>query len=78
MEQRDLVLISELMSTNETLQRLMTEHQIYETELNDLDRKLYLSPTDEIERKRIQKLKLRGRDQIERILIEARRAGARI
>ena len=78
MEQRDLVLISELMSTNDTLQRLMTEHKTYETELNVLDRKLYLSPREEVERKRIQKLKLRGRDHIERILVEARQADARV
>lgn len=77
MEQRDLTLIKELLANNETLQRLMQEHESYESQLSILERKPYLTPAEEVERKRIQKLKLRGRDRIERILTETRRTVVR-
>ena len=75
MEQRDLALINELVRSNETLNKLMSEHELYEQQLSQFNRMSYLTPSEEVERKRIQKLKLRGRDRIERILADIRRAG---
>jgi uncharacterized protein YdcH (DUF465 family) len=75
MEQQDLALINDLIHTNETLRRLMEEHEFFEDRLMRYDQKEYLTPAEEIERKRVQKLKLRGRDQIERILARTRSAG---
>ncbi len=75
MEQRDMALIQELARTDETLRQLMQEHESFERRLSGLDQNLYLTPTEEIERKRIQKLNLRGRDRIECILADHRGAG---
>jgi len=73
MEQRDLRLINQLLTTNETLKKLMGEHERYEHQLQSLEAEPYLTPTQMVERKRLQKLKLRGRDRIELILASTRR-----
>ena len=73
MEQRDLRLINQLLTTNETLKKLMSDHQQFEHQLQSLAAEAYLTPSQKVERKRIQKLKLRGRDRIETILASTRR-----
>jgi hypothetical protein len=40
--------------------------------LQEFNRRIYLTPDEEIERKRLQKLKLAGRDRIESILAKYR------
>ncbi|MBW1712123.1 MAG: DUF465 domain-containing protein [Deltaproteobacteria bacterium] len=72
MEQHDLELITKLSEVNEELAALWKEHQNLEGQLEDMNRRLYLTPEEEVERKRIQKLKLAGRDRIETILAEHR------
>jgi uncharacterized protein YdcH (DUF465 family) len=73
MEHEDLELIQTLMPQNEELKRLMTEHDEFEQKIEDLNSRAYLSPEDAIERKRLQKLKLSGRDRIEQIIAEYRK-----
>ncbi len=68
MEQRDLELINGLLSTNPELGSLMKEHEELERKINDLERKPFLTEDEKVEKKRLQKLKLRGRDRIEEIL----------
>lgn len=68
MEERDLKLIKELLPQNEELRRLMEEHESFERQLSKFQQKKYLTPEEEIEKKRIQKLKLAGKDRIEAIL----------
>jgi len=68
MEERDLNLISGLLPSNPELQSLMKEHQELERKIDDLDRKAFLSEDEKVEKKRLQKLKLRGRDRIEEII----------
>jgi uncharacterized protein YdcH (DUF465 family) len=68
MEQRDLELIQKYTSSDPELKRCWDDHQEYERKLEDFNRRLYLTPVEEVERKRIQKLKLAGRDRIENIL----------
>ena len=72
MEQRDLTLIQELVPDNQLLGKLIDQHQIYENELFTLDEKPYLTPMDSLQRKKLQKLKLLGRDEIDRILTRTR------
>ncbi|NVM22764.1 MAG: DUF465 domain-containing protein [Desulfobacterales bacterium] len=74
MEKRDEQLIASLAKEDETLRKHIQEHRQYEERLEEYNKRLYLSTQDWMERKRIQKLKLAGRDQIERILAEYRRA----
>jgi len=75
MEKRDLELIQRLISSDPELKRRMDEHQEFEQKLAEMNRRLYLTPEEEVERKRIQKLKLVGRDRIEAILAKYRSQG---
>jgi len=72
MEEKDLSLIEELAPENEELAQLWHEHIDFERQLEELNSRLYLAPEEQIERKRIQKLKLAGRDKIEAILASHR------
>lgn len=73
MEQRDIELIDRWKEKEPELKQLWEEHLEFEDQLEAFNKRLYLSPSEELERKTLQKKKLRGRDQIERILIKLRR-----
>jgi uncharacterized protein YdcH (DUF465 family) len=77
MEKRDLELVQKYISSDPELKRDMDEHEEFECRLAELSRHLYLTPEEEVERKKIQKLKLAGRDRIEAILAKYRSQGAR-
>ena len=77
MEKRDLELVQKYISSDPELKRDMDEHEEFERILAELNRNLYLTPEEEVERKKIQKLKLAGRDRIEAILAKYRSQGAR-
>ena len=51
---------------------MWNEHREYERQLEDFNRRPYLTAAETIERKRLQKLKLAGRDRIEQILAQHR------
>lgn len=68
MEERDLQLIKKLIPGDEALKKLWEEHMDYEHKLDEFNKKRYLSAEDEMQRRKIQKLKLAGKDQIEDIL----------
>lgn len=68
MEERDLQLIKQLIRGDEALKKLWDEHLDYERKLEEFNKKRYLSAEDEMLRRKIQKLKLAGKDQIEDIL----------
>lgn len=72
MEKRDEELIERLIPGNEELRKLVAEHQEFESQLDELKKRLYLSDEENQEKRRIQKLKLAGRDRIEQILREYR------
>ena len=76
MEKRDLELIQKYISSDPELKRHMEDHDEYERKLSEWNRRLYLTPEEEVEKKRIQKLKLAGRDRIEAILARYRSQGA--
>jgi len=76
MEKRDLELIQKYVSSDAELKRQMEEHGEFERRLGELNRRIYLTPDEEMERKKIQKLKLIGRDRIEAILARYRSQGA--
>jgi uncharacterized protein YdcH (DUF465 family) len=63
--------VKELIDKNEEFRTLFQEHEELEAKLADLDKYHYLSPQQDIERKRIQKIKLRGRDRMEELLRQA-------
>jgi len=68
----DSELIEKLKSENLEFRKLFKEHENYEKQLKAFDNKKYLTTEETIERKRIQKLKLAGKDKIELILSKYR------
>ncbi len=72
MEKTDLDLIEQWKDKEPDLKRLWEEHLEFEEQLDAFNKRVYLSPTEQLERKTLQKKKLQGRDQIERILAKIR------
>ena len=72
MEDKDLQLIRRLIPGNDALKKLWEEHLDYEHRLEEFNKKRYLTAEDEMRRRKIQKLKLAGKDQIEAILQQHR------
>jgi hypothetical protein len=72
MEKRDIELIEKFSVVDEELKKEVEEHRKFEEILNDFNRRTYLTPEEEVEKTRIKKLKLRGRDKIEEILTKYR------
>jgi hypothetical protein len=77
MEKKDEALIDQLLAApgNDELRQLMKNHQEFEALLEDFNKRLYLSDQEQLERKRLQKLKLAGRDRIDQILTNYRQKG---
>ena len=67
MQQYDESLVQQLFEENPRYRRLYEEHQILERDLERLAAKDFLSTEDELEKKRVQKLKLAGKDEMEHI-----------
>ena len=72
MEKWDEELIARLLPHNEELRRYIAEHRTYEEQLDQFTQRPYLTNEEEVEKKRLQKLKLVGRDKIEAILAKHR------
>ncbi len=72
MEKQDLELISRIIHQDPELKRHMEEHEEFERRLEEFNRRPYLTSEETLEKKRLQKLKLAGRDRIEQILAKYR------
>lgn len=72
MEKRDEELIARWIDHDPELKQLMAEHIAFEQQLEDYNRRAYLTPEEAMARKKLQKLKLAGRDRIEEILVKYR------
>lgn len=72
MEVKDQTLVQQLCDGNARFRMLYEEHLLLEKELLSLDQKAFLTPEEEVERKKVQKLKLAGKDEMERILVQHR------
>ena len=68
MEEKDRLLIERHINHDEELRKYVEEHITLEKQLEELNKKVYLTPDEEIRQKKIKKLKLAGRDKIEMIL----------
>ena len=75
MEKRDEELIAQLIAEDEELRKLVKEHKEFESQLEEFNKRLYLSEEENREKKKLQKLKLAGRDRIEQILRDHRAKG---
>ena len=72
MAENDMNLIQRLSEENPRFRKLHEEHLLFEKQLQELDERTYLTPEEDLERKKIQKLKLAGKDEMEIILREFR------
>ena len=68
MEHREEELIQHYAVHDEELRVLYTEHQELKQKLEAFRHKFYLTPAEEVEKKRIQKLKLASKDRMMEIL----------
>jgi uncharacterized protein YdcH (DUF465 family) len=68
MEEKDEALIRTLLEREPDLRRYYEEHVDLERQLVVFQQKHYLTPEEEVEKKRLQKLKLAGKDKIMEIL----------
>jgi uncharacterized protein YdcH (DUF465 family) len=68
MEKWDAELIARLLPRNEELRTCLEKHRQYEEQLERFNQRPYLTTEEALEKKRLQKLKLAGRDRIEAIL----------
>ncbi len=76
MEKRDEELIKTLVNRDEELKKYYNEHLDLERQLDGFQRKAVLTPEQDLEKKRIQKIKLAGKDRIMEILARHRSASA--
>jgi uncharacterized protein YdcH (DUF465 family) len=70
MEMDENNLIEHLKQTNPEFRQLMEEHLQYERQLEEFNKMRYLTSDQELEKKRVQKIKLRGKDRMAEILKE--------
>lgn len=68
MEKKDEELIVSLVDSDAELKKYYEEHQELEQKLLEYQNKSHLTPMEEMEKKRLQKLKLIGKDKIMEIL----------
>lgn len=68
MEKKDEELVKTLVDRDEELKRYYDEHVELERQLNEYNRRLYLTPEQDFEKKELQKRKLQGKDRIMEIL----------
>ena len=72
MEKHEQELIDQWMERDPELKKYVEEHREFEKLLEEFNRRPYLTAAETMERKRLQKLKLAGRDRIEQILAQHR------
>ncbi len=72
MEEADEFLTKKYIHQDEELRRYIEEHGKLESDLENFNKRIYLTAEEEIEKKTLQKKKLRVKEQIYRILAKYR------
>lgn len=62
MKEQDI--IEHLKKENEEFRKILEEHHGLDATLAEIDRKVYLTPEEEVERKKLQKQKLAKKDKM--------------
>jgi len=68
MEEADELLIKKYIHQDEELRNYVEDHEKLEADIENYNKRIYLTAEEEIEKKNLQKRKLRGKEQIYRIL----------
>ena len=74
MERTDEMLIERYIQQDGELKQNVEDHRKLEAALEDFNKRIYLTPQEEIEKKRLQKLKLVSKDRIYVILAKYRKS----
>ncbi len=72
MEQADERLIERFIQQDGELRKNVEDHRKLEAALADFNKRIYLTPQEELEKKKLQKLKLASKDRIYAILAKYR------
>jgi hypothetical protein len=72
MEEADEFLTKKYIHQDEELRRYIEDHEKLESDLENFNKRIYLTAEEEIERKTLQKRKLRVKEQIYKILAKYR------
>lgn len=68
----DQNVLQNLLDSNPRFRMLYEEHMIFEKQLSEYERKSFLSPQEELEQSKVKKMKLVGKDEMERMIVSAR------
>ncbi len=71
---KDQEVVESLRENNEEFRKLLEEHHQLEGLLAEIDKKVYLTPEEEVERKRIQKQKLTKKDRMAELMRDFRKS----
>lgn len=72
MAETDQDLTQRLSEENPRFRKLYEEHMLFEKKLQEYEEMTYLSEEADLERKKVQKLKLAGKDEMESMLRDSR------
>ncbi|MDB4470758.1 DUF465 domain-containing protein [Deltaproteobacteria bacterium] len=64
----DQNVLQTLLDSNPRFRMLYEEHILFEKQLSEYERKSFLSPQEELEKNKVKKMKLAGKDAMEHIL----------
>ncbi len=67
----DQNILQNLLNTNSQFRTLYDEHTLFEKRLAEFKKKGLLSPQDEVEMLNVKKMKLAGKDEMERLVASA-------
>ena len=67
----DQSLLQDLIDNNPRFRTLYENHIFYEKQLQEYEKRPFLSPDEEIEKNKVKKLKLIGKDEMESIVQSA-------
>jgi uncharacterized protein YdcH (DUF465 family) len=68
MEEADELLIKKYIHQDDELRNYVEDHEKLEADIENYNKRIYLTAEEETEKKNLQKRKLRGKEQIYRIL----------
>jgi uncharacterized protein YdcH (DUF465 family) len=64
----DQNVLQTLLDSNPRFRMLYEEHILFEKQLSEYEKKAFLSPQEQLEKKKVKKMKLAGKDAMEKIL----------
>ena len=74
MERADELLIERHIQQDGELRKHVEDHRKLEASLEDFNKRIYLTPEEQIDKKRLQKMKLASKDRIYAILSKYRQS----